>query len=108
LCDRAAILSQGELKGVFSLNELNKNTPCSFELEVENRPGAASVLDKIASPFNTSENAITFRLAERRQADLILRAVVDNKFYLKSFREIRGTLEDLFVKLVKFDEAKGN
>lgn len=108
LCDRAAILSKGELKGVFSLKELNINTPCSFELEVENCQKAVAVLEKITYPDNINENTITFRIAEQRQAELLLKAVVDNGFGLKSFREIRGTLEDLFLKLVKFDEAKGN
>ncbi len=107
LCDRAAILSQGELKGVFSLKELNLATPSCYELLIESHPEVTVLSVPFDYQVTQEDDHLKLTVTKREQAESLLRAVLDNNLKVLSFHQVRGNLEDLFVQLVNFDEAKG-
>lgn len=107
LCDRASIMAHGELKEVFALSDLAKYSSETYELSLRNYADKEAELVKLASEVVRSDKALTLRFLERDKAEEALKQALETEVEVESYNVERGSLEDLFVRLVNFDEAKG-
>ncbi len=109
LCDRVSIMAHGQLKGVFDLKALGAATAGIFELVLRNYERAQDHVTVSAQSVQHGSDArnkfLKIEFSERGAADRALSAAVQHGAEVESFNFVQGSLEDLFVKLVKFDEA---
>lgn len=105
LCDRASILVQGELRGVYDMKHLPSIGGRSFELIVRKGVEAEKLLDGVASMATaTRENGVdmvslSFSDGEVAQRALALASQLGCT--VESFSSHGGSLEDIFVSVVK-------
>lgn len=107
LCDRVSILARGTLKGVFSISEIPRLTGGSYELVVANSALALSTLKSKAQSFHESARFLRLTFNSREPAEQALSQAISSSIHVESFNFNQGSLEELFVKLVQFDEAGG-
>jgi len=105
LCDRASIMAQGEIKSVFDLKELPTLTGGCYELVVLNAAGLSEKLKTLHAQIETKEHSLHCVFSEQASAERGLRLSLEAGAKVESYQFIQGNLEDLFVKLVKFEEA---
>jgi ABC-2 type transport system ATP-binding protein len=105
LCDRVSILSHGEIKGVFETKAIPSLRSARYELNIQVEHLPSHVRIKLADDQAATRSSLHFSFAERRQAEAKLRDALELGAHLESFETVHGTLEDLFVELVSFDEA---
>lgn len=106
LCDRASIMAHGQIKGIFRLSELSTMSGGYYELVI--RPAPAFEQEqrsraRVVEPSNQSTR-LTFESAG--PAEEALRRALAQGVCVESYQFVRGNLEELFVKLVQFDEAQ--
>lgn len=109
LCDRVSIMAHGELKGVFNLRELANHLPGSFEVVLREGSNVESALiaqaDSVERAADARQGFIKLHFKERAAAQQALARALQAGASVDSYNFVQGSLEDLFVKLVKFEEA---
>ncbi len=107
LCDRVSIMSKGEIKGIFAVSDLPRQSSLRWELTVEESDAARNALLPLMEQSNLQNGKISGLFSSRDKADAALRAAVSANARVESFTPVQDSLEDVFVKLVQFDEGKG-
>jgi ABC-2 type transport system ATP-binding protein len=105
VCDRASILSQGELKGVFDIKKLPELLPASYVLGLKAAKHQRPTLQSLGVPAKEIGDNLEFHFERKSDADAALRRVLDLGMAIDSFETKQGSLEHLFVSLVQFNEA---
>lgn len=100
LCDRVSIMVQGELRGVFSLNEIPQLIHGTYELIVRNYEQATEVLIAFSAAHTEHERALVLTFEQRDKAEQALACAIQADVTIESYRFVHGGLEELFVKLV--------
>lgn len=108
LCERASIMAYGELKGVYTVKDIPRLSQGTYEIVVRECKGIETRLIELSDSFETREEALKLITTERVKAEKALSLVVSSAAKLESYQFVQGNLEELFVKLVKFDEAGTN
>lgn len=98
ICDRASILVQGKLQGIYDLKELAKTHPCVTEIA-----GRFNITDRIKAQaqsveVNNSQNIVKF--TDKKIAEEALKNIVSEGGEIDSFNTLHTSLEDIFVKTV--------
>lgn len=106
LCDRASIMAYGELKGIFDLKDVPRLAGSGYELVLRDAETIKERLAKLSSSVSVQDKFITFSFASGEIAEEALRMALDVKATIHSYQYVEGNLEDLFVQLVRFEEAK--
>ncbi|RMG43060.1 MAG: ABC transporter ATP-binding protein [Candidatus Dadabacteria bacterium] len=106
LCDRASIMAYGELKGVYQLRDIPQMSSGSYELIIREFDGDLRDIKSKAAECVIQEKLIRLTFTDRKTAEQVLTEALAMGIAIESFRFQQGTLEDLFVELVKFEEAK--
>ena len=96
LCDRVAILHQGELRGVGAVDELTARTQSKIEILFHGTRAMAPLLAMGAECHSTGET-VRAVIAEERQ-DEALEALRRQNTRLISLTPVRATLEDYFIQ----------
>lgn len=98
ICDRASILADGKLKGIFDL----KNLPSSheFELSCSGTKEAIAQIEKLAAETHLLGDLVRMRFTSEDSAEKALSEAIKLGAQVKSFESISGSLEDLFVQIV--------
>lgn len=107
LCDRVSIMSKGEIKGIFNVRDIPSLSMPRFELAVEESEKSKAKLVPLMSQPRVENGKIVGTFANRQLADGALKTALESNIRVDSFSTVQDSLEDVFVKLVQFDEAKG-
>ena len=102
LCDRASIMVKGEIKSIIKMEDLPKLTAGRYELVIQNSISPDLISDVAPQSIN---NLLKFEFNNKKIAELALQNAVKNGVSIESFNFLQGSLEELFVKLVNFDES---
>jgi ABC-2 type transport system ATP-binding protein len=105
LCDRVSIMVRGEIKGIFNLKDLPQLSDSHYLLAVRDAPGFAALAREGAR--NVSENAGLLEASYRNEetARRALQAAVAQRLHIERFEFVQGSLEDLFLRLVREGQA---
>lgn len=97
VCDRVAILNQGRLHGLGTLEEILKLAVEATEVLIA-RPSAPLLeeLGRQADQIHTAGDKVTVRLSEEKALDAVLDAVRRHQARLVAVTPIRSSLEDYF------------
>lgn len=106
LCDRASIMAHGELRGIFNLSEVSEMTGGRYELALERSAPKPPFEAVAATDVSEQGSEIRCTFAKREDAERNLKAAIEQGFRISGYQFVPGNLEDLFVELVKFEEAK--
>jgi ABC-2 type transport system ATP-binding protein len=101
LCDRVAILHQGELRGVGAVDELTARTESKVEILFQGGQGIAP-LSALGAECHATGETVRAIVAENRQ-DEALEALRRQRVRLISLTPVRATLEDYFIERLKKD-----
>lgn len=107
LCDRVSIMSQGHIKGVFNVHDIPALSSSRFELIVEEKGDDTQDLKSTAieSRYENGKLILVYENSETAYKALSLALAQGRRVDL--FSTIQDTLEDVFVRLVQFDEGRG-
>jgi ABC-2 type transport system ATP-binding protein len=94
LCDRIAVLNQGELRGVGVVADLLADTRGKMEIVWE---GSNNALQALGAKIKTV-GGISRAVVEESQMDASINAIRVAGARLKSITPVRGTLEEYFLK----------
>ena len=97
-CERAAILSQGRLQGVYEMREIPSLLDCRYEIVAANSRPAPACLAEAASQIIADTNFTRFIFNDRPKAAEALRAAVSGGVEVQSFQMVSGGLEELFLR----------
>jgi len=106
LCDRASIMAHGEIKEVFVIKDLPSLSSPSFELNISNVSELKDQLVARADAHEEYGEMLNLTFSDEATAIEMLNKAIEAKLNINSYRKTEASLEDLFVKLVKFDESK--
>ena len=107
LCDRVSIMSHGEIKGVFDLHDAPEFNCGAFELVLRRSGPAEKLAQQLQRASSTEERFVRLTFEDRACAEKALRAALETGAIIESFEFVHGGLEELFVKLVRYEEEKG-
>jgi ABC-2 type transport system ATP-binding protein len=104
LCERVAILHQGELRGVGAIAQLTAGVHAKVEIMWQGRtiPGA---IRAITEEFHAAGDTVRVVVPEERQ-EAILEALRRERLRLISLTPVRSSLEDYFVAQLAAAEKK--
>jgi len=102
LCDRVAILHQGELRGVGAVDELTARTQSKVEILFQGVQGV-TLLSALGAECHATGETVRAIIPENRQ-DEALEALRRLGLRLISLTPVRATLEDYFIERLKKDE----
>ena len=105
LCDRVSILSHGTLKGVFRVDEIPRLSGGSYELVIGKTEAASAFANSAGAAVKDEAHLLRLSFKERKAAELALAGAIQSQIHVESFNFEQGGLEELFVKLVQFDEG---
>lgn len=109
LCDRVSIMAHGEIKGIFDIRDKSSLGTGHYELALRGFEKYEPELKALASENLRNDDARSSRLSlsfqDRAAAEKTLGKALALGIEVESYEFVRGSLEDLFVKLVKFEEA---
>jgi ABC-2 type transport system ATP-binding protein len=105
LCDRASIMAHGELKGVFDLANISQVTGEHYELTAHASAPVIEQLKSFAKEIEIGLRTVRCTFVDKKTAEQGLKLALEGGAQIESYQAVRGSLEDLFVKLVKFEEA---
>ncbi len=106
VCDRVAIIDHGRVIATGSLQELLAATT---EVEIEASGVSAAALEELrglSQSVEAVDGKIVTRLADRESIPAVAEAVVRHGGKLYSLGQRRGSLEDLFIRVVEREEMK--
>ena len=103
LCDRVAIIHQGELRGVGAVAELTSNLQTNVEITWQGTSAPAS-LRALGAECHVAGNLVRAIVREANQ-DAVIEALHRERLRLISVVPVRTSLEDYFVQKLKPAEA---
>lgn len=108
LCDRALIMSHGEIKKIFDLSDLKHSDQSTYEIIIEDEIEARNLCDRFEA-LEVFEERVGLRIVSDSEdtAREILKEASNRDLCIISFNSRGKRLEDLFVQLVQYDEARG-
>ena len=107
LCDRVSIMSQGVIKAIYAVRDIPTLSAARFELIVEAEEKARVLLTISASELRQQNSTLVAIFDDRAKAQLALKSLSEQGLRIDSFNTIQNSLEDVFIKLVQFDESAG-
>lgn len=107
LCDRVAILGHGSLKGVFDIKDIPQLASGDYQLVVRTESNLDESITGSASSVEEQDRFTRLTFSEKGDAEHALRKALDYGLVVESYQFQQGNLENLFVELVQYDEAKG-
>lgn len=106
LCDRASIMGHGQIKGIFDLTNVAQLTGGHYELVLVGNPAIAEKMRQLGAAVEAAPRAVRCTFAEQVSAENALRSALEIGAKVESYQFMQGNLEDLFIQLVQFEEAK--
>ncbi len=106
VCDRVAIIDHGRVIATGSLQEL---LAAAVEVEIEAEdvtPAALEELRGLGQSVESVDGRIVVRLADRESIPAVAEAVMRHGGKLYSLSRRRGSLEDLFIRVVEQEESR--
>ena len=100
LCDRVSILVKGNLKGVFSINEIRQSLKDSYELVLRDAENYLNKLPKAIEAIISNQFLRLKYLDENKAREAMLYAL-NNNIKIEEYGIAHGGLEEFFVNLVK-------
>ncbi len=101
ICDRAAILLDGKLEGIYELSDLDPTLGNKkYELTILG-DACPDELKSISVENTVRNNRNTFLIEDKDKAHKALSVCNNTGIEVISFNPVRTSLEDLFIKLVK-------
>ncbi|HMO01650.1 MAG TPA: ABC transporter ATP-binding protein [Oligoflexia bacterium] len=101
LCDCAAILVKGKLRGIFNIGDLPKGEAQSYELVVVDQVNQAIPKEfEVAEEQKKHHQLLILKFKEEESARLALTAAINKNLSVVSFNPITPSFEDHFVKIV--------
>lgn len=105
LCERVSIMSKGEIKGIYRVSDIPSLSAARFELIIEDSPGSQQLLQNIPQSTQQQNGRLVTLFDTREQAEATLKRALEAQLRIDSFSVVQNSLEDVFVKLVQFDES---
>ncbi len=106
VCDQVAIIDHGKVIATGGLQEL-LGTGLEVEVEAEGvTPAALAELRSISPSVATENGRVLLRLGEREEIPRVAEAIHRHGGKLYSLNRRRGSLEDLFIRVVEGEESK--
>ena len=106
VCDRVAIIDGGRVIATGPLQELLA-AAVEVEIEVDGvTPLLMKELGGLGQSVESVDGRIVARLADREGIPALAEAVVRHGGKLYSLRQRRGSLEDLFIRVVEREESR--
>ncbi len=105
LGDRVSVMSKGEIKEVLALNDVESIGEESFELTVYANDEELSVAEGLYDEMERHDKLALLRCASEERLRALLEKIVSNKISIERLQRQRGSLEDLFVKIIS-EEGK--
>jgi ABC-2 type transport system ATP-binding protein len=105
LCDRVSIMSKGVLKGVFAVKEIPSMSAANFEIVCEDSDRLREFIATRALEVGINNGRATVMIKSRDNAEQLLKEMLEHKVRVDSFNTVQNSLEDVFVRLVTFDES---
>jgi ABC-2 type transport system ATP-binding protein len=101
LCDRASIMVNGALRGVFDLHERPAAlSGTEFELTIQSSKDASSIAGDANSRYERSGTLQRFRFSDRTGAERALHAALTQGLAIESYERRQISLEELFMQIV--------
>jgi ABC-2 type transport system ATP-binding protein len=107
LCDRVSIMSKGAIKAIYAVKDIPTLSAARFELIVEAEEKAQVLLTISAAELRQQNGKLVAIFDDRVKAQQALKSLSDQGLRIDSFNTIQNSLEDVFIKLVQFDESAG-
>jgi ABC-2 type transport system ATP-binding protein len=101
LCDRASIMVNGEIKGIFNLRESHRRDGDRFELVLLDSDLHNSVLREFSGECLYSGKLQRWMFESESNARSALKVLIESSADVESFTRVRATLEDTFMELIK-------
>lgn len=112
ICDRASIMVQGELKGIYNLKEISSRADGGFELCIgyvgEAQRAKLAKIAELATNSIYSENRAQFNIADRVAAQTALSVALEHQLQIDSFAPLQSSLEATFMKLVEENKVRSD
>lgn len=106
ICDRVGIMARGELKNVFSLEEIPALFGQSYEIRIRTVPGETSLPEVLTAAAvsqrkkeNLSGTVHILEFSEYDQAARCMKEAFAGGLQIESFQSTGPSLEDVFVKI---------
>jgi len=101
LCDRASIMVNGEIKGIFDLREGVRREGDRFELVLSDSDVHNSILEEFSANCLYRGKLQRWMFQDESSARNALKALLELSAEVESFMRIRASLEDTFIELIK-------
>jgi ABC-2 type transport system ATP-binding protein len=101
ICDRASIMVQGEIKGVFDLRKLPALDSAQYELEVSGTLAETDHISKKAASTLEEGSVSRFSFKQREHAEFALKVALNHGLEVVSYGIQKGSLEDLFASIIQ-------
>jgi ABC-2 type transport system ATP-binding protein len=106
VCDRVAIIDHGSVIATGSLQEL-LSAALEVEVEVDGVvPAALHELRSFSQALEATNGRLTLRLADRESIPRVAETLLRHGARLYSLGRRRGSLEDLFIRVVEGEEQR--
>lgn len=100
MCERASILAQGKLRGVFDIQSLKLESASKFTLIAPRQELLAANLFDQARLTKETEQLASITFDTREDGETALRACLDADVSIVEYHREQASLEDLFVRIV--------
>jgi len=112
VCDRVAILNQGRLVRVGTVNELT-GAGTHYRVVVSRADDSLdAALSPLARGYSRSDREITFTIGEEEELDKVVDCIRSGGVGLRELVQLKDTLEDAFLKIIseedRYDVAGNN
>lgn len=101
ICDRASVLSGGELKALIELSEIETTFSNSYELVLRDYKSIEARVRELARDIYTSERTLRATFSSQMSALEALRNAADSRATIVSYSFSHPSLEEIFMGLVK-------
>lgn len=105
LCDRVSIMARGELKGIFSLADLRRQTNAGAMLSLELSAEENTFFDKFTCTSHRQAELLTLTFSEEGTARDALREILQAGYRVRSFETAHSSLENLYLALGRTDKT---
>ena len=100
LCDTAAILAHGTLRGVVPLRSSGAGTSNGYELTLNGSPDGIATCARGAIAERKEQNLTRLQFRDQATAEAALRQALDGGVTIHSYERMSQSLEERFVELV--------